>query len=162
MQQGCLVAAVTVADRPSWHCSGAGILDTSWSCLEGLTSLTICHPHAGFRTCCPASLWPLAAKRASFPTPSGAHNIACERCFLVMTFTSAPSSLLQAVELETQTREDAWGLRFLNVLNCLRQLTQQGLTREVFLWGLIEVRWWLWPAAAAFTMLPATRAAPKG
>ena len=68
--------------------------------------------------------------------------------------------MLQAVELETQTREDAWGLRFLNVLNCLRQLTQQGLAREIFLWGLIEVRWWIRPAAAASTMLPVTLAAP--
>ena len=69
--------------------------------------------------------------------------------------------MLQAVELETQTREDAWGLRFLNVLNCLRQLTQQGLTREIFLWGLIEVRRWAWPAAAASTVLPVTLATPQ-
>ncbi len=44
-----------------------------------------------------------------------------------------------AAEVEVATREDAWAVRLLDTLACLRQLRKQGLTREVYVFGNIQV-----------------------
>ena len=43
------------------------------------------------------------------------------------------------VEVETESREDIWALRLLATVEALRQLQSQGLTREVFCFGLLQV-----------------------
>lgn len=43
------------------------------------------------------------------------------------------------VEVETESREDMWALRLLATITALRQLQSEGLTREVFCFGLLQV-----------------------
>ena len=43
------------------------------------------------------------------------------------------------VEVELETAEDAWALRMLSCIQCFRQLMRQGMTREVYLFGQLEV-----------------------
>ncbi|KAK9867127.1 hypothetical protein WJX84_003384 [Apatococcus fuscideae] len=45
------------------------------------------------------------------------------------------------VEVETESREDMWALRLLATITALRQLQSEGLTREVFCFGLLQGCW---------------------
>lgn len=42
------------------------------------------------------------------------------------------------VPIQTETKEDRWGLRIWNVVQGLRTLRSTGMTRELELWGIIE------------------------
>ncbi len=44
-----------------------------------------------------------------------------------------------AVAVEPVTPEDAWALRLLNCIQCFRQLMHQGMTREVYMFGQLQV-----------------------
>ncbi|KAM0127380.1 hypothetical protein ACHAO1_009553 [Botrytis cinerea] len=44
----------------------------------------------------------------------------------------------RSVQIEIQTKEDAWGLRIWNVIQGLRTLRETGLTRELEIWGTID------------------------
>ena len=43
------------------------------------------------------------------------------------------------VEVETESREDVWGLRLLASIESMHQLRCNGLTREVFCLGFLQV-----------------------
>ncbi|KAF2835030.1 hypothetical protein M501DRAFT_1026961 [Patellaria atrata CBS 101060] len=43
-----------------------------------------------------------------------------------------------AVPVDVQTKEDAWGLKFWNVIQGLRTLRATGITRELEIWGLVD------------------------
>lgn len=43
------------------------------------------------------------------------------------------------VEIEVITREDAWALRLIECIACLRQLMRKGMTREVYVFGKFQV-----------------------
>ena len=43
------------------------------------------------------------------------------------------------VDVEPVTVEDAWALRLLSCIQCFRQLMHQGMTREVYLFGQLQV-----------------------
>lgn len=45
----------------------------------------------------------------------------------------------EEVDVELATAEDAWALRLLSCIQCLRQLRKRGLTREVYLFGQLQV-----------------------
>ena len=45
----------------------------------------------------------------------------------------------EEVDVELETSEDAWALRLLSCIQCLRQLMKDGLTREVYLFGHLQV-----------------------
>ncbi len=45
----------------------------------------------------------------------------------------------EEVDVELATAEDAWALRLLSCIQCLRQLMKRGLTREVYLFGQLQV-----------------------
>jgi len=47
------------------------------------------------------------------------------------------------VDVEMQTKEDAWAVRLLGCIQCFRQLMRRGMTREVYLFGQLQV--WLSP-----------------
>lgn len=40
--------------------------------------------------------------------------------------------------VEVMTKEDAWGLRFWNIIQGARTLRETGMTREMEVWGLID------------------------
>ncbi|TGO70030.1 hypothetical protein BOTNAR_0004g00150 [Botryotinia narcissicola] len=44
----------------------------------------------------------------------------------------------RSVQIEIQTKEDAWGLRIWNVIQGLRTLRETGQTRELEIWGTID------------------------
>ncbi|KAF7899278.1 uncharacterized protein EAF01_008491 [Botrytis porri] len=44
----------------------------------------------------------------------------------------------RSVQIEVQTKEDAWGLRIWNVIQGLRTLRETGQTRELEIWGTID------------------------
>ena len=44
------------------------------------------------------------------------------------------------VDVEMQTKEDAWALRLLGCIQCFRQLMRHGMTREVYVFGQLQVR----------------------
>lgn len=44
----------------------------------------------------------------------------------------------QTVEVDLQTKEDAWGLRIWNIIQGLRTLRETGLTRELEVWGVVD------------------------
>lgn len=44
----------------------------------------------------------------------------------------------QTVHIDTQTKEDAWGLRVWNVIQGLHSLRETGMTRELEIWGVVE------------------------
>lgn len=45
-----------------------------------------------------------------------------------------------ALEADVETPEDAWALLFLNMITAIRQLRSEGMTREVYIFGSIQVR----------------------
>jgi len=47
------------------------------------------------------------------------------------------------VDVEMPTKEDAWAVRLLGCIQCFRQLMRRGMTREVYLFGQLQV--WLSP-----------------
>ena len=66
---------------------------------------------------------------------------------------SAGSVLHKALELEVKTvvevevasREDAWALRLIECIVCLRQLMRKGMTRELYVFGKLQVDDWHHP-----------------
>ncbi len=44
-----------------------------------------------------------------------------------------------AAHVEVATWEDFWAVRLLNSVAALRQLSAEGLTREVYVFGLVQV-----------------------
>ncbi|KAK9909719.1 hypothetical protein WJX75_006580 [Coccomyxa subellipsoidea] len=62
---------------------------------------------------------------------------------------SAGSVLHKALELEVKTvvevevasREDAWALRLIECIVCLRQLMRKGMTRELYVFGKLQGHW---------------------
>ena len=44
----------------------------------------------------------------------------------------------QIVHIDTQTKEDAWGLRVWNIIQGLNTLRETGMTRELEIWGVVE------------------------
>ena len=46
----------------------------------------------------------------------------------------------EEVEVELATAEDAWALRLLSCIQCFRQLMMRGMTREVYLFGQLQVK----------------------
>ena len=53
------------------------------------------------------------------------------------------AEIKKEVEVELETSEDAWALRLQSCIQCFRQLMRDGLTREVYLFGQLQVtpRW---------------------
>ena len=45
----------------------------------------------------------------------------------------------EEVDVELATAEDAWALRLLSCIQCFRQLRKRGMTREVYLFGQLQV-----------------------
>ena len=45
----------------------------------------------------------------------------------------------EEAEVEMATAEDAWALRLLSCIQCFRQLMRRGMTREVYLFGRLQV-----------------------
>ena len=43
------------------------------------------------------------------------------------------------VDVKPVTAEDAWALRLLSCIQCFRQLMNRGMTREVYLFGQLQV-----------------------
>lgn len=43
------------------------------------------------------------------------------------------------VDVQLATPEDAWALRLLACIQCFRQLMKTGMTREVYLFGQLQV-----------------------
>lgn len=41
--------------------------------------------------------------------------------------------------LDTETAEDRWAVRLLNMMVCLHQLQVEGKTREMYIWGSFQV-----------------------
>lgn len=60
---------------------------------------------------------------------------------------SAGSELHSRLELEVKTpvhvdiesREDAWALRLIESIACMKQLMHKGMTREVYVFGKLQV-----------------------
>lgn len=50
------------------------------------------------------------------------------------------SGLLQAVEVAVTTIEDAWAVRLIDMMTSLHQLQIEGTTREMYIWGNVQVR----------------------
>lgn len=46
---------------------------------------------------------------------------------------------MQAVEVAISTVEDAWAVRLLDMMTGLQQLQVEGVTREMYIWGNIQV-----------------------
>ena len=46
---------------------------------------------------------------------------------------------MQAVEVAVSTAEDAWAVRLLDMMTGLQQLQIEGVTREMYIWGNIQV-----------------------
>jgi exonuclease V len=44
-----------------------------------------------------------------------------------------------ALEVDVATPEDAWAVRFLNLVTAIRQLASDGMTREFYIFGCIQV-----------------------
>lgn len=61
------------------------------------------------------------------------------RCGIISTWHHA--SAVQAVKVDIATIEDAWAVRLINMLTGLYQLKVEGMTREMYIWGNVQV--WL-------------------
>ena len=46
---------------------------------------------------------------------------------------------MQAVEIEVTTVEDAWAVRLIDMMTSLHQLQVEGTTREMYIWGNVQV-----------------------
>ena len=54
--------------------------------------------------------------------------------------SNAHRSLFHAHGVQILTQEDAWAVRLLDTIACLRQLLKTGLTREVYVFGNMQVQ----------------------
>ena len=50
------------------------------------------------------------------------------------------AELSTLVDIEVETPEDAWGLKLLNTVQGIHQLLSEGMTRELFIFGHLQVR----------------------
>ena len=51
----------------------------------------------------------------------------------------------QAIAVEVTTVEDAWAVRLMDMLTGLHQLQVEGMTREMYIWGNVQVQHVLLP-----------------
>lgn len=57
---------------------------------------------------------------------------------LISTCTSA--LLRQVVEVAVSTVEDEWAVRLVDMMAGLHQLRVEGVTREMYIWGNVQVK----------------------
>ena len=70
--------------------------------------------------------------------------------------SNAHRSLFHAHGVQILTQEDAWAVRLLDTIACLRQLLKTGLTRDVYVFGNMQVPPMPVPGLCQSAFLPAS------